>query len=150
MKSLAEVIIRTVRREEISSVYEIERISFKQPYPQSFLESLLIIAGDLFLVAKVKERVIGYAVALLRGGVLGHVISIAVHPDFRKRGVGAALLKELLSRLRSKGAQFVRLEVRISNRAAIKLYKKFGFKEIYLVPNYYPDGEACYVMVKEL
>jgi len=150
VKSLAEVIIRTVRREEISSVYEIERISFKQPYPQSFLESLLIIAGDLFLVAKVKERVIGYAVALLRGGVLGHVISIAVHPDFRKRGVGAALLKELLSRLRSKGAQFVRLEVRISNRAAIKLYKKFGFKEIYLVPNYYPDGEACYVMVKEL
>lgn len=150
MKSLAEVIIRTVRREEISSVYEIERISFKQPYPQSFLESLLIIAGDLFLVAKVKERVIGYAVALLRGGVLGHVISIAVHPDFRKRGVGAALLKELLGKLRSKGAQFVRLEVRISNRAAIKLYKKFGFKEIYLVPNYYPDGEACYVMVKEL
>jgi len=144
------VTIRTVRKEEISAVYEIERLSFKNPYPRSFLESLLILANDLFIIAEISDNIVGYAVALLRGDELGHIVSIAVHPDFRGQGIGSTLLRELLKRLREKGAHFARLEVRISNQVAIKLYRKFGFREVYVIPNYYPDGEACYVMVKEL
>ena len=145
-----DITIRRARREELSVIHEIERLSFKKPYPRPFLESLLILANDLFLIAEVEGRVVGYAVAVIREEVMGHIISVAVHPNFRRRGVATALLSELLNRLRSKGARFVRLEVRITNRAAIKLYRKFKFKEVYVIPNYYPDGEACYVMVREL
>lgn len=144
------VVIRKARKEELSTIYEIERLSFKEPYPRPFLESLLVLANDLFLVAEIDKRIVGYAVAVIRERFMGHVISIAVHPNFRRRGIATALLRELLNKLRNRRARFVRLEVRITNKAAIKLYKKLEFREVYVIPNYYPDGEACYVMVREL
>jgi len=138
--------IRFCEEGDLPKVYEIERISFKDPYPLWLLKFYYVISGDLFLVADVSGRVVGYVIGLLERGRVGHVISIAVHPKLRGKGIGERLLRQLLMRLKAKGARLARLEVRPSNKSAIALYKKMGFKEVKLIPRYYEDGEACIVM----
>lgn len=76
--------------------------------------------------------------------------NIAVTEVYRHGGVGTAVLNELCSLAKSKGVVKLFLEVRVSNAEAMRLYLKNGFKGVYARTRYYPDGEDCLVMVKEL
>ena len=78
---------------------------------------------------------------------IGHVIDIAVHPKFRRQGIGSMLLKELMRRLIKKGCTQIRLEVRVSNIAAQKMYEKFGFQSVEIVPDFYENKEDAMVLV---
>jgi len=69
-----------------------------------------------------------------------HVINVATHPDFRRRGVGHAVLKFALERAVREGARLVLLEVRRSNRAAIGLYRAHGFSAMGVRRGYYADN----------
>src|SRR5207245_7199181 len=99
-----------------------------------------------FMVAKLKDRVVGYAIIDCSEDYY-HLVSIAVHPDFRRAGVATGLLQALEERLTDRGT--VRLEVRESNDAAIKFYLKHGFEKRDTVPAYYADGETAITMEKE-
>lgn len=132
-------------------MYEIEVESFgAEAYDPALLQLYMGLARDTFLVALLDGRVVGYAIAVVNRWGEGHLISVATHPRFRRRGVASALLQELLRRLRGKGARVVRLEVRTGNSAAISLYRKFGFRIVGTVKNYYPDGEDAYLMLTVL
>ena len=74
---------------------------------------------------------------------------VFVLPDYRKNGVGYALINNAFTYLRSKGVEKVFLEVRESNLSAINLYKKCGFSKISERKKYYPNGENALVFVKE-
>ena len=76
--------------------------------------------------------------------------NIAVAENYRGGGIGTALLQKLCEKAKSNGAQKVFLEVRVSNSAAMTLYLKCGFAGAYARTRYYPDGEDCLVMVKNL
>lgn len=133
------------------AVYRIEKTSFPQPWPFAAFEGFLGEPG--FLVATVDGRVVGYVVADTvpnAGRTLGHVKDIAVHPDYRGRGIGAQLLGSALTVMREKRASHVKLEVRESNDSAIRLYRRFGFQFRRTLPRYYDDGEDAYVLVSEL
>jgi len=75
------------------------------------------------------------------------IASLAVHPEYRNRGIGAELLQKCEPQL---DAPRVRLSVRISNEAAIKLYKRNEYRIVGNWPNYYKGGEDALVMEKEL
>ena len=75
-----------------------------------------------------------------------HLISIAVRPDTRRKGLGEALLAELEKRLSKERP--LRLEVRQSNSAAIQLYSKRGFTKTGVAEGYYGDGENAIIMEK--
>ncbi|RLF16495.1 MAG: ribosomal-protein-alanine N-acetyltransferase [Thermoprotei archaeon] len=143
-----EIILRQVTASDIPEIYQIEKLSFKDPYPPSLLETLAILSNDTFIVAEYDKHVVGYVIGTLRWDVVGHIINIAIHPDFRRKGIGEVLMKEVMKALKKKGATMFRLEVRISNIPAQCLYEKLGFRKVGVIPNYYSDGEACYVMVK--
>ncbi|MGC9112250.1 ribosomal protein S18-alanine N-acetyltransferase [Acidilobus sp.] len=82
---------------------------------------------------------------------VGHVISIAVLAEYRRKGVGSALMHEAINVLKSKyDVDAIYLEVRVSNAPAINLYEKFGFEKARIIKGYYRDGEDAYVMVKRL
>jgi ribosomal-protein-alanine N-acetyltransferase len=133
------------------AVYRIEKASFPQPWPFAAFEGFLGEPG--FLVATVDGRVVGYVVADTvpnAGRTLGHIKDIAVHPDYRGRGIGAQLLGSALTVMREKRASRVKLEVRESNDSAIRLYRRFGFQFRRTLPRYYDDGEDAYVLVSEL
>jgi ribosomal-protein-alanine N-acetyltransferase len=75
-----------------------------------------------------------------------HLISIAVRPDSRRKGLGEALLVELEKRISKERP--LRLEVRQSNLAAIQLYSKRGFTKTGVADGYYGDGENAITMDK--
>ncbi|RLE95884.1 MAG: ribosomal-protein-alanine N-acetyltransferase [Thermoprotei archaeon] len=142
--------IREARADELSLVHEIEVACFKQPYGLSLLKMYHTLSPDLFLVAEAEGRIVGYVIGLCKKWGEGHVISLAVHPDYRRKGIGRALMEALLTRFKERGMQAARLEVRVSNTPAIRLYEKLGFRIKGVLRGYYLDGEDAYLMVKEL
>ena len=119
----------------------IEKHCFSMPWT----ENQIISSDDstVFFLAKTDEKIIGY-----RGmyTVLdeGYVTNIGVLPEFRRRGIGAKIVKELIDYSIEKSLSFLSLEVRVSNLAAINLYKSFGFEEVGKRKNFYrlPNEDA--------
>ncbi|MFB6177352.1 MAG: GNAT family N-acetyltransferase [Halobaculum sp.] len=160
--------VRAARRDDLLSVYRIEKAVFSQPWPYAAFEGLL--DAPAFLVA---ERVgdpdpvvdpqatdhsdgsgiVGYVVGDAtpnHGRDIGHIKDIAVRPDAQGDGLGRQLLRAGLRRLAGQGAAVVKLEVRESNTRAQRLYDSEGFDPVRREPNYYGDGEAAYVMALDL
>jgi ribosomal-protein-alanine N-acetyltransferase len=76
-----------------------------------------------------------------------HITNIAVHPHYRRRGIGEMLMKEMLERAKSHGALRMTLEVRVSNKTAQDLYIRLGFIATGIRRGYYSDtGEDATVM----
>jgi [ribosomal protein S18]-alanine N-acetyltransferase len=86
------------------------------------------------------------------GGLIrkGHVVSIAVMPQHRRKGVAKALITKALEGMEYYKAKQCFLEVRVTNDAAISLYKKLGFEVTRTLNGYYSDGEDAYVMTKRI
>jgi [ribosomal protein S18]-alanine N-acetyltransferase len=141
-----ELIITPFRQDDMPSIFELEQLSFRDPYPWWLLAELARKNPDTFLVAKLKDQIVGYAI-IDEWEDHGHLVSIAVHPNFRRTGIATGLLQALEEGLRSDGT--VRLEVRESNDAAIQFYLKHGFEKKDIVPGYYADGENAITMEKE-
>jgi [ribosomal protein S18]-alanine N-acetyltransferase len=80
----------------------------------------------------------------------GHVVSLAVMPERRRKGVASALLKQAMEGMQSYKAKQIYLEVRVTNDEAIGLYKKLGLETARTIGGYYSDGEDAYVMSKKL
>ncbi len=156
-----KVIIREARPEDLPDVIDINMKTLPEHYPEYFWRDHLRLWGRAFLVAEVDGRVVGYVMTRIDRGLgyirwrpfkkLGHIVSIAVLPEFRRRGIGTALMIEAMKRLKEVyGASEAYLEVRVSNEAAIRLYEKLGFKKIRVLRRYYLDGEDAWLMAREL
>jgi ribosomal-protein-alanine N-acetyltransferase len=81
----------------------------------------------------------------------GHITNIAVHPEFRRSGVGSALMEALLAEAENRGIAALTLEVRESNHCARSLYRKYGFEDGGMRKAYYADNnEDAVIMWKRL
>jgi ribosomal-protein-alanine N-acetyltransferase len=78
----------------------------------------------------------------------GHVVSIAVVPEHRNKGIGSSLLEKALEGFKEYQVSETFLEVRESNKVAIDLYQKFGFNTSRRIKGYYRDGETAFVMTR--
>ncbi len=132
-------------------------------YPPFFYMDLHERYPKSFLVAEEGGgNIVGYVMCRAEGGFSsfgitkglakkGHIISIAVVPEHRRKGLGSMLVSESIERLkRFYSCRECYLEVRVSNNMAIALYKKLGFKIIKRNPWYYKDGEAAFTMSRKL
>ncbi len=146
MQTTEEVNIRAVNQDDIERVSMLEQASFNDPYPSYFLSELARDNPETFLVLTLNNEIVGYGV-VDRWEDHDHLISIAVRPDSRRKGLGEALLVELEKRLSNERP--LRLEVRQSNFAAIHLYSKRGFTKTGLAEGYYGDGENAVTMEKK-
>ncbi|MEB3757544.1 MAG: ribosomal protein S18-alanine N-acetyltransferase [Desulfurococcales archaeon] len=162
-KDVDDCIIRPVLPSELVVVKGINEAVLPENYPTFFYYDVYRNWGDVFLVALCDGRIVGYIMNRIetkidRSNILlwktvkvGHVISIAVLPEYRNRGLGSRLLEKAIDLMKQNyGIKKVYLEVRISNEVAINLYKKFGFTIKERIPRYYRDGEDAYLMEKEL
>ncbi|MCQ5340474.1 MAG: ribosomal protein S18-alanine N-acetyltransferase [Candidatus Methanomethylicia archaeon] len=141
--------IRKANINDLKEIYRIEKESFPDPYPYGLLKAFLFHPG-VYLVAIIEEKIIGYCIGIIRNEDIGHIISIAVDKNYRRRGIGTILLRNTINELMKLGARKIRIEVRESNIAAIKLYEKIGFREKERIYGYYSDGETAIVMFLEL
>lgn len=129
----------------MESVYKLEEACFKDPYPSYFLDQLAEANPLSFLVATIKGNVVGYAV-VDRWPDHNHLVSIAVHPEAGRRGIGRRLLAAPSAEREAEKP--LRPEVRKSNTAAIVFYLSNGFRRIGEVEAYYADGEDAILMEK--
>ena len=146
-----EATIRPVERADLLAVLRIERASFDDPWPYGAFERL--IDEPAFLVAEHDGAVVGFLVADVTpnaGRDIGHVKDLAVSPESRGRGLGRALLRAGLVRLRTAGAAVAKLEVREGNDPARSLYATEGFEPVRRVERYYEDGEDALVLAVDL
>ncbi len=132
----------------IDAVAAIETECFSHPWSKKSLEESLEKENSLFLVAVEDEKVIGY-VGMEVIVDEGYIFNVAVSADYRRRGVGYALVRELVTYSMKNSLCFITLEVRESNSSAISLYSKFGFIKAGERKNYYSDPtEAAVLMTK--
>ena len=132
--------IRKCTQDDIPSIIKIESLSFKYPYLSIVFYNYI---GKNFYVGELNDRVVGYAI----GDAKRHlIVSIAVHPDYRRLGIGRALMNAILKNMHD----YAILQVRMSNKEAIKFYKNLGFVEKELLKRYYIDGEDAILMFKSL
>jgi [ribosomal protein S18]-alanine N-acetyltransferase len=112
-----------------------------------FVDYLQQSAKSVFLVAATDRRVIGYALAF-HSRTRAEIHSIAIAPAHRGRGVAVLLLRRIIALLRRRGFATVSLNVRLENKAAIRLYRKLGFQRLRRVNGYYEDGAPAWRMRK--
>ena len=144
-----ECTIRPSTLEDLERIYLIETMSFPEPYPFGLLHQLIKDQNAISLTIEIEQNIVGYAMGIMRPGKKGHIVTIAVHPQYRNCNYGHLLIAQLVSELKAKGAIKLELEVRVSNKIALKLYEKFNFKIKKTIYRYYSNGEDAYLMVCE-
>lgn len=133
----------------VAQVAALEKQCFSDPWSENSVASELENPLSLWLIAEEDGAVCGYVGSQT---VLDEtdMMNIAVCPDCRRKGIAAALITELVSRLKAQGSRILRLEVRESNFSAIALYKAMGFTQLGLRKNYYRNPkENALILGKE-
>ena len=133
----------------VSSIAELEKICFSDPWSENSVASELKNPLSLWLVAVEGNRLAGYIGSQSVEGE-ADVMNVAVHPDFRRCGVAEKLCIQLVALLKERDVHGLTLEVRASNTPAIALYEKLAFALVGRRPNYYrhPKEDAL-IMRKE-
>ena len=135
---------------DIENVIAIERASFQFPWSTRFFLDELQVDCARSILAEVEGRIVGYVLFWFLPEEVD-IHNIAVHPDFRRQGIGRLLLEQVVDAARRQERLRVTLDVRFSNAPAQNLYRSFGFVIRGLRKGYYSDnGEDALVMALEL
>ena len=156
LKQIGDCILRRCELGDIIPVMEINLSTLPEHYSDYFYESLLEELPEAFIVAEISGKVIGYIMCKMEHGFSnfkklgfvkkGHVVSIAVIDEHRRKGFGSILVNEAIKGVKIRQCSELYLEVRCSNNDAVRLYEKLGFFIIQKSKAYYRDGEDAYVM----
>lgn len=128
--------IREMVFEDCPQAAQVEQACFLDPWSLESFESLFSYGGNHYFTAWEEGRIVGFLGLMAVDGE-ADLTNVAVMPDARGRGVGNALLSHALAYAKAHGICQVMLEVRVSNKAAIRLYEKHGFYPVGRRKNYY-------------
>ena len=137
----AKIRVRIAKSSDLDDIYDLDVQTFAMPWSKEALSYDILENDNAFvIVAEYEGEFAGYA----------DINSIAVIVDFRRKGIGDAIMLAMTEMLSANGVATINLEVRVSNMPAIKLYKKYGFNECGVRPGYYLDnGEDALIMKRE-
>ena len=153
---------RLFNLEDLQGVISINLKCLPENYSSQFFIELYEHYPKTFIVAEADAQIIGYIMCRIETGISefkrpifgiahkGHIVSIAVIPEYRRQGVGKELINQAMQRMPEYGATECYLEVRTTNEAAVKLYKRLEFEIVRRISGYYYDGEDAYVMARKL
>ena len=130
---------------DVEQVHALDQASFALPWPErSFRYEVTQNSNAILRVAEISEE---GGSPLIAGMIVvwlvvdeAHIGTIAIHPDYRRHGIGRRLLAWALIESQNRGARKAFLEVRRSNLAAQALYRQFGFLAVGVRPRYYQDN----------
>jgi len=150
--------VRRMREGDLPAVRAIETLSFANPWSDNTFRGEIqntSISSPMVVVRRPGDPLVADNPVVADGEVVAYIVywqirddvqinNVAVHPDHRGLGLGEAMIRFAIAKVRAAGAGFVTLEVRQSNTAAVTLYKKLGFEILGTRKNYYtkPDEDA--------
>ena len=145
--------IRKAKVSDLSQLVELEKNCFD--YDQLSRRNfhwMLTKAHKIFLVLEYKSKLIGYGLVLINSGTsLARLYSICTLKEFQGWGLATGLIKELESQASDdEDCAYMRLEVKKTNRGAIKLYEKLGYKKFSQKEDYYDDGQTALCFEKRV
>jgi ribosomal-protein-alanine N-acetyltransferase len=143
--------LRNLKLRDLGAIERIERRSYPTPWSRSMFAGELTKSSSVCLGAydTDKDRLVAYLI-ISRYVDAWHVMNVAVAPDYRGRGIATRLLERLFELTAGDGGRGYTLEVRVSNRSAIRLYEKLGFKARGVRRGYYTDNrEDALIMWKD-
>lgn len=139
--------IRNIIESDVVKLNQLHKSLFLQEF--NFIDYAEQKPFHYGIIFENNDRIIGYLIGQLIFE-MGDLFYIAVDSNDRGNGIGIKLMNFFMQDARSQGVETISLEVRLSNEAAISLYKKCGFHQIGLRKNYYADGEDAALMVCHL
>ena len=124
--------------DHLEELERLEKICFSRPWSRKMLAEELENQCAAFLVAEdpASGAVLGYAGVLVMADE-GYITNVAVFPEYRRQGIAAQIIKVFCDFAQGNHLAFLTLEVRPTNKAAIELYRSFGFEEVGRRKNYY-------------
>ena len=149
-KALMAICLDGMKVEDIPEIVSIENASFTTPWSETLFYNETRKTIAISRVARIDGRVAGYLCANV---ILdeGHILNLAVHPQYRRLGIASSLIKEMIEIMRDRDCRSVFLEVRASNEQARIMYEKFGFSLLGTRKNYYISPvEDAVIMVLRL
>lgn len=132
--------LRFMREDDLGAVLVNERASYSHPWSQGIFQDCLRTDYHCWVLERAKQ-VVGHGILQVAVGE-AHILNLCIHPDHQGTGLGRALLRRLLSEATQRNADTAFLEVRESNRPAIRLYEALGFNEIGRRRHYYPAARG--------
>jgi [ribosomal protein S18]-alanine N-acetyltransferase len=129
-----------MKEEDIDDILDISSLSFSISWSKDSYTQELSNPIARYLVCKIDNKVVGFVGTWI---VLdeAHITNIAVHPNYRKQGIGSKLLSEFLEYCKNQGCVAFTLEVRSGNKAAKALYENHNFKQEGIRKGYYEDNK---------
>ena len=132
--------IRAMAHDDLAQVSDIERRSYQFPWRHGVFRDCLL-AGYYCVVIEREEDIVGYSILSIAAGE-AHILNLCIDPDERRRGYGERLLDDILERAVQSEVREVLLEVRPSNKSAIELYRKKGFRQVAHRAAYYQAADG--------
>lgn len=143
--------IRQAKLYDVPALARIERDSFDSPWSaDEITKDVTSDDGSIYVaVALIGDERAGYAdMRIIKGE--SQIYNIAVAPEFRKQGIGEALLDHMVRKSEELGLSIITLEVRAGNEAAMALYEKMGFRNVGTRPGYYAKGSEDAVLMDKV
>jgi len=138
--------IRWMIRRDMPEVLGIETGVFEFPWCEEDFIRCLRQRNCIGMVAEYDERVVGFMIYELHKNRL-HILNFAVHPDFRRRGVGKSMVRKLIGKLSQQRRNRILLEIRETNLDAQLFFRDAGFRAISVLRDFYEDTtEDAYLM----
>lgn len=148
--NLCSIKFANMQEEHVGDIYIIEKTCFSNPWTEEGIRAELKNKNARFTVALKGKKVIGY-VGMYNVCSCGYITNIAVLPEYRRNGVAKRLLNEIIFLGTNENMDFISLEVRESNVAAIGLYRSLGFETVGVRKNFYTKPiEDAIIMTKFL
>jgi ribosomal-protein-alanine N-acetyltransferase len=143
--------IRRARPDDIRAIISVEQESFPDPWDEQVLGETLAYFPTTFFVAVQGSSAVGFIAGGLEDtgeAIYGHIANLAVARSARRNRIGRALVEREEQEFALEMASGVQLEVRASNRAAIIFYLRMGYRQAFVIPGYYSNGEDAIMMMK--
>ena len=136
---------------DLEKVMEIEKASFpnREAWSKDYFKSLYLKYPEGFIVAENEDKIIGYTIGRSKNDS-GEIVSLAVDPAWRQKGIGTKLTNFLIEHFKEKRVKEISLCVRTKNKTVISFYQNLGFKILKIIKNYYQNGDDAYLMKKEI
>ena len=143
------MIFPEMKAEHVLQVAALEKLCFADPWSEMSIASELQSIWSYWVVAVNDDQVVGY-IGSQSSIDETDIMNVAVHPDWRRRGIAEKLIDALIEELKKRGSHALLLEVRASNAPAIALYEKLGFQQVGRRKNYYRNPkEDALILRKE-
>lgn len=134
------MVIKKVTREDLTSLLSLESVTFKSSEsPLSKRAFKYHIEKNLLFIAKINDILVGYILIIFPRGKYARIYSLAIDKNYQGLGIASKLINYSIEKVREIKKLGLILEVKVDNISAIGLYKKFGFKELKILKNYYED-----------